>query len=86
MITSDSPTETRSDRVNSDKSDRQDLSTVVKLFCTAAQNALAADFDGIEIQADFGYGINSSAEDTLKSRQNAELLLLAIKKVLKKLV
>ena len=75
MTTSDSLTETLSDNVNSDKSDRQDLSTVVKLFRVAAQNALAADFDGIEIQTDFGYAIDPSAQNTLKPRQNLEQLI-----------
>ncbi len=37
MTTSESLTEALSDNVNSDKRDRQDLSTVVKLFRTAAQ-------------------------------------------------
>ena len=57
------------------------LSTVVKLFRIAAQNALAADFNGIEIQANFGCLINPSAQNISKSRQNLEQsiqLLIAI--------
>ena len=79
MTTSDSLAENLSNNVKSakrksNKSDRQDLSTVVKLFRVAAQNALAADFDGIEIHADLGYALDSSAQNILKPRQNLEQL------------
>ena len=49
----------------------KDLSTVVKLFRRAAQNALAADFDGVEIHAAFGY-IDEQRFEHLKFSYNLE--------------
>ena len=50
----------------------KDLSTVVKLFRSAAQNALAADFDGVEIHAAFSYMKESHFKPSLNFSHNLE--------------
>lgn len=50
----------------------KDFPTVVKLFRRAAQNALAADFDGIEIHAAFGYLDERHFRRELKLTHNVE--------------
>ncbi|MDJ0571565.1 MAG: hypothetical protein QNJ53_21300 [Pleurocapsa sp. MO_192.B19] len=52
-------------------SDRRDLA-IVQLFRRAAQNALAADFDGVEIHAAFGYLIGRDISSELKPIENLE--------------
>ena len=50
----------------------KDLSTVVKLFRRAAQNALVADFDGVEIYAAFGYMDEHHFKQNLRFSHNIE--------------
>ena len=49
-----------------------DFSTVAKLFRRAAQNALAADFDGVEIHAPFSYADEHHFKQSLKFSRNLE--------------
>ena len=62
---------------------KEDLSTVVKLFRRAAQNALRADFDGVEIHAAFGYLVNRYLQYTLdrEIEQPQQLLFRIIEEV-----
>ena len=62
---------------------KEDLSTVVKLFRRAAQNALKADFDGVEIHAAFGYLVNRYLQYTLNREieQPQQLLIRIIEEV-----
>ena len=75
------PASTESTSSNIDK----DLSVVVKLFRRAAQNALAADFDGVEIHAAFSYLIDrhpqSSAKLDREIEQSKQLLTATIEEV-----
>ena len=50
----------------------KDFSAVVKLFRRAAQNAMAANFDGIEIHAAFGYSNERYFQRDLKFSHNIE--------------
>ena len=63
----------------------KDFPTVVKLFRRAAQNAMAADFDGVEIHAAFGYLDERHFQRDLKFSHNieqqAELLISIIEEV-----
>ena len=64
---------------------KEDLSTVVKLFRRAAQNALRADFDGVEIHAAFGYLVDRYLQYSTKLdreiEQPLQLLIRIIEEV-----
>lgn len=63
----------------------KDLYAVVRLFRRAAQNALAADFDGVEIHAAFGYMDEHDFKPSLRFshdfQQQIELLTRIIEEV-----
>lgn len=59
-------------QVKSNSSNKRQISAIVRLFRCAAQNALAADFDGVEIHAAFGYLIESNFSNKLKPIQELE--------------
>ena len=53
---------------------KDDLSAVAKLFRRAAQNALRADFDGVEIHAAFGYLVDRYLQYSTKLDREVEQL------------
>ena len=63
----------------------KDSSTVVKLFRRAAQNALAGDFDGVEIHAAFGDSTNH-LEDGLESSQNIEQQIEVLASIIEEVI
>lgn len=54
------------------KKKKQALSNLKQLFRRAAQNALAADFDGVEIHAALGYLIDCYPQSNLESDRDLE--------------
>ena len=71
--------------INDFATNTKDLSTVVKMFRRAAQNALAADFDGVEIHAAFGYATNH-LEDGLEFSQNIEQQLKVLTSIIEEVI
>lgn len=47
-----------------------DIKRIVRDFATAAENAIRADFDGVELHGANGYLIDSFAQDVSYSRTN----------------